>query len=196
MKALKAGFTMIELLVVIAIIGVLSTIGFSMFGAIDTAEQKNANDMCAQLANAWSICINKLPPGSLNELVEKGVNEMDTDMCAILGSQGVFDVAYLIEGQDNPDGLENSKNSDAELKYGLLSPIGLEYFKAGAAENKIREHLYQFVLDIDNNGQIDTQDGMPSVLITKGKAIAGSAVVWCWPKDDAKRNKEVYAKSW
>lgn len=196
MKTLKAGFTMIELLVVIAVIGILSTIGFNMFSAIDTAEQKNANDMCAQLASAWALCIDKLPPGSLDKLVKKGVNEMDTDMCAILGSQGVFDVAYLIDGEDNPDGLEKSKNSDAELKYGLLSPIGMELFKAGAPEGAIREHLYQFVLDMDNNGQVDTQDGMPAALITRGKAIAGSAAVWCWPKDESKRNQETYGKSW
>lgn len=199
-QKIKAGFTLIELLVVIAIIAGLATLGFTMFGAIDDADAGVANDRCKQIADAFVLASKKLDtlPSDQNPIPD-GVNDIDPDICAILAKDGGFSVAYLsdTDSDENARGLEKNKNADAELKYGLLSPIGLKLFEAGASESKIKEHLIQFVYDKNGDGQIDTADGMPKQLLPDGEPIAGRAAVWCWAEDDdARSNYEVLGKSW
>lgn len=199
-QKLKAGFTLIELLVVISIISILATMGFMMFGAIDDAEAGVASDQCKQIANAFVIASKTLDaiPSDQNPIPD-GVSDIDPDICAILATEGDFSVAYLDteDSENNARGLEKNKNSDAELKYGLLSPIGLKLFEQGASESKIKDHLIQFVYDKNQDGQIDTADGMPKQLLPDGEPIAGRAAVWCWAEDDdAQSEYRVLGKSW
>lgn len=197
-KNLKAGFTLIEILVVVSILAILSGIGFSLFSAKDRAEEKNASDICKQIADAWTIASQDID--ALDQCpIPSGVQDIDPDMCAILAVNGGYSVAYLDEtnDSDNARGLKKNKNADAELKFGLLSPIGLKLFKSGASESDIKEHLYQFVYDTTGDGQIDAADGMPNQLLPKGEPIAGKAAVWCWPEeDDARDDYRVFGKSW
>jgi prepilin-type N-terminal cleavage/methylation domain-containing protein len=195
--SLKAGFTLIELLVVISILGILSGIGFSLFSAKDRAEEHQASEKCKQIADAWVLASRDLD--LLDQCpIPSGVQEIDPEMCAILAVNGGYSVAYLDEESDNnARGLTKNKNADAELKYGLLSPIGLKRFKAGASEGDIKDHLYQFVYDTTGDGQVDTSDGMPAQLLPKGQPIAGKAAVWCWTEDEDERNNyRVLGKSW
>lgn len=196
-KRLKAGFTLVELLVVIAIIAILAGIGFSLFSAKDVAEGRNASDICKQIADAWTIAAVDIDAGD-ESIIPSGVQKIDTDMCEILAEFGKYSVAVLKDDNDeNARGLRKNRENDPELKYGLLSPVGLKLFKSGANESTIKEHLYQFVYDTTGDGQIDAADGMPKQLLPGGQPIAGKAAVWCWPEDDEDRkNYKVLGKSW
>lgn len=196
-RRFRQGFTMIELLVVIVIIGVLSglTIGATAH-FIESARKKNAADMCRQIAVAWSKFHTDTSfwPDTYG-INSPGVKKMDTEMCLVLGSGGFLDVAYIDENATS--GQKKNKDNDSQLKYGLLSPIGEKRFKKGSSSNsKMERYLYQFVLDVNEDGVIDASDGMPEK-VRGGTTIRGEVAVWCWPEDeDAEKNGEVYAKSW
>ncbi len=195
----RAGFTMIELLVVIVVIGLLASVtlvGVSSY--IESGKKKNAQDVCVQVATAWTTYYNNHHGVWLADGLDNGgVKQMDTDMCAVLGSEALLDVLYLEEDGSEPEGLKKNKENEAELKVGLLSPIGQEMFDSGARGSNLKDYLYQFVLDVDGNGIIDGSDGLPGALNPGNGGIRASAAVWCWPKDAAARNDgEVFAKSW
>ncbi len=198
-KFRRAGFTMIELLVVIVVIGLLASltlVGVSSY--IESGKQKNARDVCSQVATAWTTYYNNHHGTWLAEgLDNSGVKQMDTDMCYILGSEALLDVLYIDEDGNAPEGLKKNKDDEAQLKVGLLSPLGQEMFDNGARGSMLKDHLYHFVLDVDGNGIIDSGDGLPSALDPGTGGIRATAAVWCWPKDEtAKANGEVFAKSW
>lgn len=189
----KRGFTLIELLVVIVIIGILggtALVGFSNF--FTRAEQKNANEMCKQIADAWTRYYSDL--GFWPSAVDSAsTQEMDTDMCAILGQAKLLDVNYIISGEeaDTASGLTRNRDDDPQLKFGLLDPTGLERFNRGERGADLKEHLYQFVLDHDGDGRIT----LPGEI--GGGEIQATAAVWCWPEDDAARQDgDVFGKSW
>ena len=196
-SARRSGFTLIEILVVIVIIGVLGALGMGGYNHfIEQARKKNAADVCSQIATAWSNYHRDL--GFWPEeygIASSGVKEMDPDMCLVLGKAKLLDVLYIDD--DAPKGFKSNKNKESELKYGMLDPIGERLFKRNASAQKIKDHLYQFVLDSNEDGIVDSSDGMPAAL-TRGKKIRGDVAVWCWPedKDAAEQDGEVYAKSW
>ena len=193
----KRGFTLIELLVVIAIIGILGGVSFGGYQHfIEQARKKNATDVCAQIKTAWTNFHREI--GFWPEeygIANNGVKQMDTDMCLVLGKAKLLDVLYIDDDAEN-NGLKKNKDNDAELKYGLLSPIGKKRFDTGRTGSQVTDHLYQFVLDVNEDGVIDGSDGMPAAL-TRGRTIRGDAAVWCWPEDESLRNEgETYAQSW
>ncbi|MGN0890757.1 MAG: prepilin-type N-terminal cleavage/methylation domain-containing protein [Candidatus Spyradenecus sp.] len=194
--SLREGFTLIEILVVIVIIGVLGGLGMGGYSYfIEQARKKNAADMCAQIATAWTNFHRDLTfwPDEY-KIGSSGVKEMDTDMCLVLGKGKYLDVLYI--DSDSPAGLKRNKENEAELKYGMLDPIGERLFKRNPRSAKIKEHLYQFCLDVNEDGIVDGSDGMPANVL-QGKKIRGDAAVWCWPEDEAARSEgDVYAKSW
>lgn len=192
----RRGFTLIEMLVVIVVIGLLGTLGFGGYSHfIEQARKRNAADLCAQIATAWTNYHRDLGfwPDSYG-IASSGVKQMDTDMCLVLGKAKLLDVLYI---DDNAaTGLKRNKENDPELKYGMLDPIGERLFKRNPKSAKIKDHLYQFVLDVNEDGIIDSSDGLPAK-IAQGKKIRGDAAVWCWPEDeDAKSDGETYAQSW
>lgn len=196
----KQGFTLIELLVVITIIGIL---GGASFGGymhfIEQARKKNAADVCMQIKTAWSNYHRDIGfwPDAYN-IASSGVKQMDTDMCLVLGKAKYLDVLYIDEDASNQAqrGLKSNKENEAELKYGLLDPIGKKRFDNGRNGAQVTDHLYQFVLDVNEDGVLDSSDGMPAEL-TKGRTIRGDVAVWCWPEDDElRREGETYAQSW
>ncbi len=193
MRTLKQGFTLIEMLVVIVILGILVGAGLGAYGHfMEQARQKNAADVCAQLAAAWTTYHNDV--GFWPDAVKRsGTQEMDTDMCAILGKAGAFDVMYIdsSNSNDTASGLKRNRDSESELRYGLLDPIGLKRFRQGMSGNAVTDHLYQFVLDDDEDGVIE----LPSEV--GGGTVRADAAVWCWPEDEADRNAGItYAQSW
>lgn len=190
------GFTLIELLVVIVIIAILGAAsigGYAHF--LEQARKKNAADMCEQIKVAWTNYHRDLGfwPSEYS-ISNSGVKAMDTDMCLVLGKAKLLDVLYI---DDNAaSGLKRNKEKESELKYGLLDPIGLDFFKRNRSASKIKDHLYQFVLDVNEDGVVDASDGMPASLL-RGKTIRGDVAVWCWPEDDAARKDgDTYAQSW
>lgn len=193
----KRGFTLIELLVVIAIIGILGGASFGGYQHfIEQARKKNATDVCAQVKAAWTNFHREI--GFWPEeygIANGGVKAMDTDMCLVLGKAKLLDVLYLDDDAEQK-GLKRNKDNEAELKFGLLSPIGKKRFDNGRNGAQVSDHLYQFVLDVNEDGVIDGSDGMPAALI-RGRTIRGDAAVWCWPEDDDLRKEgETYAQSW
>ncbi len=189
----RAGFTLIELLGVIVIIAILASsllMGYGHF--MERARQKNAADVCAQIAAAWTRYHDDLGfwPDAIRS---SSVQAMDTKMCEILGEAKLLDVLYLdtSSGADNASGLERNKKDEPELAFGLLDPVGLRFFDEGRSDSDIRDHLYQFVLDEDGDGVIS----LPSEV--GGGEIRAAAAVWCWSEDeDDRRDGIVYAKSW
>ncbi|MEG1479824.1 MAG: prepilin-type N-terminal cleavage/methylation domain-containing protein [Kiritimatiellia bacterium] len=189
------GFTLIEVLVVIVIIAIL---GASSFGGyahfMEKARQKNAMDVCEQIKTAWTSYHREI--GFWPDKVSKnGVHQMDTKMCEIIGKANLLDVLYIDDSQQTT-GLNRNKDKESELKYGLLDPIGLKRFKRGQTGKKVTDHLYQFVLDVNEDGIVNGDDGLPAK-VSKGRTLRGDIVVWCWPEDDeAKADGETYAQSW
>ncbi len=198
-KVWRGGFTMVELLVVIVVIGILSSItlvGVSSY--IEAGKQKNAKDVCAQVATAWTAYSDNHHGIWFAEgLDNAGVKQMDTDMCRVLGSEGLLDVLYLEEDGSEPEGLRANKDRESELKVGLLSPLGEEMFAAGKRGGELKDYLYQFVLDVDGNGIIDGSDGLPAALNPGNGGIRAKAAVWCWPESaEARADGEAFATSW
>lgn len=190
----RSGFSLIELLVVIVIIAVLSAAGGGAYmHFIEQARRSNASDTCAQIATAWTNYHREL--GFWPDPVGKsGVQEMDTEMCEILGKAGLLDVLYVDDSETN-SGLTRNRQNDPELAVGLLSPVGLELFERGVRGARVEEHLYQFVLDANEDGVVDSSDGLPGEF--GGVKVRGDAAVWCWPEDeDARRDGEVYGCNW
>lgn len=188
----RKGFTLIELLVVIAIIGLLGTVTFT--GArswIRSGKAHNAREVCDQIKTAFTKLHDDLGfwPDDINS---SGTQEMDPDVCAILGSMKLLDVQY-IDSQNSSNtasGLKSNKDNSSQLKVGLLSPLGEDRFKAGRSNSNLKDYLYQFVIDRDENGIVDSSDGLPSGLgVSK---VSGSAAVWCWDDD----GETIFAKSW
>ena len=191
-----SGFTLIELLVVIGIVGILGAAGMGGYAHfIEQARKKNAADICDQIKVAWTNYhrdIGFWP--SEYRIAQSGVKAMDTDMCRVLGKAGLLDVLYIDD--DSATGLKRNQSNSAELKYGLLSPLGQKAFKNGKSGSDVTDYRYQFVLDVNEDGIIDSSDGMPSELL-QGKKIRGDAAVWCWAEDKSLRKEgETYAQSW
>jgi hypothetical protein len=112
-----------------------------------------------------------------------------------LGKSKFLDVLYIDEDSENR-GLKRNKENEAELKYGLLDPIGKKRFDNGRSGAQVTDHLYHFVLDVNEDGVLDGADGMPASLL-QGRTIRGDAAVWCWPEDeDAQKDGDTYAQSW
>lgn len=196
---MKHGFTLIELLVVIAIIGILAGLAFGGYGHfIEQARKHNAAEVCSQIKTAWTNFHREYDcwPDEYS-LSSSGEKKMDTDMCLVLGKAKLLDVLYLEDNSNDSRGLKSNKENEAELKVGLLSPIGKKKFDNGKRGSQVTDYLYHFVLDVNEDGIIDTSDGMPAEL-TKGKTIRGDCAVWCWPEDvtTAKQEGETYAQSW
>ena len=189
----RRGFTLIELLVVIVILGVLIAACAGAYAHfIEQARRKNAADVCAQIAAAWTTYHRDLGFWP-EEVGRSSVQEMDTEMCTILGKAGVLDVLYIdsSNSSDAADGLRRNRENVAELRYGLLDPIGQRLFDAGQRGSAVEEHLYQFVLDDDEDGIIN----LPSEV--GGGTVRADAAVWCWPESDEARSAgETYAQSW
>ena len=196
-KQMKRGFTLIELLVVIAIIGILGGASFGGYQHfIEQARKKNATDVCAQIKTAWTNFHRETGfwP-DVYGLDSSGVKKMDTDMCLVLGKAKLLDVLYIDEDSDNR-GLKRNKENEADLKYGLLDPIGKKRFDNGRSGSQVTDHLYHFVLDVNEDGVLDGADGMPAALL-RGRTIRGDAAVWCWPEDEeAQKDGDTYAQSW
>lgn len=193
----RHGFTLIELLVVIAIIGILGGASFGGYQHfIEQARKKNATDVCMQIKTAWTNFHREIGfwPDEYG-IANAGVKQMDTDMCLVLGKAKLLDVFYIDDDARN-NGLKSNKQNEAELKYGLLDPIGKKRFDNGRSGSQVTDHLYQFVLDTNEDGVLDGADGMPAALI-RGRTIRGDVAVWCWPEDDELRSEgETYAQSW
>lgn len=196
----RAGFTLIELLVVIVILGILGGVsvgGYATF--MESARKRNATDICEQIKVAWTNYHRDL--GFWPEeykIASSGVKQMDTDMCLVLGKAGLLDVLYI--DKDAVDskaqaGLRRNKDKEAELKYGMLDPIGAKRFKQGRSGRDVTDHLYQFVLDVNEDGVIDASDGLPASLSVPGGKVRGDAAVWCW-EEGGEKSGEVYAQSW
>lgn len=190
----KRGFTLIELLVVIVIVGILASTGLVAYtGFIERAEQKNAADMCAQIATAWTRYYDEIGfwPSVLDT---SSSQEMDTEMCEILGKAKLLDVNYIDSNNsgDSASGLRRNKEDDPQLKFGLLDPFGLEMFDAGDRSTQVKDHLYQFVVDTDGDGRITLPNEVG------GGEITAPVAVWCWPEDidEGKQDGEPFAKSW
>ena len=199
-QASRAGFTMIELLAVIVILGVLSTLTIGGYAAfMEKARQKNAADLCEQVKVAWTNYHRDL--GFWPEeyrIASSGVKEMDTDMCLVLGKAGLLDVLYIDESASDSrsqTALRRNRDNDAELKYGLLDPIGTRRFQKGRSGTDVTEHRFQFVLDVNEDGVVDASDGLPAAIAPANGKVRGDAAVWCWP-EEGKSAKETYAKSW
>lgn len=200
LRARRAGFTLIELLVVIVILGILGGItagGYTAF--MESARRKNAADDCKQIAVAWTNYHRDV--GFWPEeykIASSGVKSMDTDMCLVLGKAGLLDVLYIdTDATDSTTqaGLRRNRENEAELKYGMLDPIGAKRFKQGRSGSDVTDHLYQFVLDVNEDGIVDSSDGLPAKLSVPGGKVRGDAAVWCWA-EDGEKNGEVYAQSW
>lgn len=193
----RSGFTLIELLVVIVILGILSAASIGAYSHFfEQARKKNAAEICDQIKTAWTNYHRDL--GFWPDKVAKtGVQEMDVEKCEILGKAQLLDVLYIDDDNNNSAaGLQRNKDKEAELKYGMLDPIGQKLFDRGASGSRVTEHLYQFVLDLNEDGVIDSSDGMPAN-VRQGRTIRADAAVWCWPEDEDARNEgETYAKSW
>ena len=195
----RAGFTMIELLVVIVILGVLTAAtmgGFTHF--IESAHKKNAADICEQIKVAWTNYHREV--GFWPEeykISSANVKQMDPDMCLVIGKAGFLDVIYIDKDGDDQTqrGLKKNKDKEAELKVGMLSPLGTKLFKAGRRGKDVEQYLYQFVLDVNEDGIVDGSDGLPSKLQVAGGKVRGDAAVWCWAKD-GETTGEIFAKSW
>ncbi|HIV08490.1 MAG TPA: prepilin-type N-terminal cleavage/methylation domain-containing protein [Candidatus Spyradenecus faecavium] len=190
----KRGFTLIELLVVIVIVGILTSAAMMAYGGfIERAHQKNAAEMCAQIATAWTRYYADMGFWP-NALSSSSVQEMDTEMCTILGKAKLLDVNYIDSSNtgDAASGLRRNKDDDPQLKFGLLDTFGLRMFEDGFSESEIKKHLYQFVLDADGDGRIT----LPGEV--GGGEINATAAVWCWPEDVevGKQDGEPFAKSW
>lgn len=197
MKALRSGFTLIELLVVIVILGILSTASIGAYSHFfEQARKKNATEVCDQIKTAWTNYHRDL--GFWPDAVGKsGVQEMDTEMCEILGKAKLLDVLYIDDNSANAaSGLKRNREKDSELKYGMLDPIGQKLFDRGVTGSRVTDHLYQFVIDQNEDGIVDGSDGMPAEL-TRGRTIRADVAVWCWPEDEeARKDGETYAQSW
>lgn len=192
----RSGFTLIELLVVIVILGILSTASIGAYSHFfEQARKKNATEVCVQIKTAWTNYHRDL--GFWPDAVAKtGVRQMDTEMCEILGKAKLLDVLYIDDDSDGASGLKRNRENDAELKYGMLDPTGQKLFDRGVTGSRVTDHLYQFVLDVNEDGVVDASDGMPADL-TRGRTIRGDVAVWCWPEDeDARADGETYAQSW
>lgn len=192
-NAARKGFTLVELLVVIVILGVLIAACAGAYAHfIEQSRRKNAADVCDQIAAAWTTYHRDLGFWP-DEVGRSGVQEMDTEMCTILGKAGVLDVLYIDSSDSNSaaDGLRRNRDNVAELRYGLLDPIGQRLFDNGRRGSEVEDHLYQFVLDDDEDGVIE----LPSEV--GGGRIRADAAVWCWPESrDARNAGETYAQSW
>lgn len=197
MKASRTGFTLIELLVVIVILGILSAASIGAYSHFfEQARKKNAAEVCDQIKTAWTTYHRDLGFWP-DQVAKNGVQEMDVEMCEILGKAKLLDVLYIDDDSTNAAaGLARNKNKEAELKYGMLDPIGEKLFKRGATGNRVTDHLYQFVLDVNEDGIIDASDGMPANVM-QGRTIRADAAVWCWPEDEeARSDGDTYAQSW
>lgn len=197
MKASKAGFTLIELLVVIVILGILSAASIGAYSHFfEQARKKNASEVCSQIKVAWTNYHRDLGFWP-DKVAQSGVQEMDVEMCEILGKAKYLDVLYLDDDSQNAaSGLKRNKDNEAELKYGMLDPIGQKLFDRGATGSRVTDHLYQFVIDQNEDGVVDGSDGMPANLLN-GRTIRADVAVWCWPEDeDARSDGETYAQSW
>lgn len=196
MKASKTGFTLIELLVVIVILGILSAASIGAYTHFfEQARKKNAAEVCNQIKTAWTNYHRDLGFWP-DDIGRSGVQEMDTEMCEILGKAKLLDVLYIDDDDDGSSGLKRNRNNDSELKYGMLDPIGQKLFDRGVTGNRVTDHLYQFVLDINEDGVVDASDGMPAELL-RGRTIRADAAVWCWPEDEsARQDGDTYAQSW
>ena len=184
----RRGFTLIELLAVIVILGVLVAACAGAYAHfIEQARRKNAADVCDQIAAAWTTYHRDLGFWP-DEVARSGVQEMDSEMCTILGKAGVLDVIYIDSSNSNDaaDGLRRNRENVAELKYGLLDPIGQRLFDAGRRGSEVEEHLYQFVLDDDEDGFRGEEvarfgdaaaEGAPQVFFGEGEAAAADAVL-------------------
>lgn len=191
----RSGFTLIELLVVIVILGILSTASIGAYSHFfEQARKKNASEVCHQIKTAWTNYHRDL--GFWPDAVGKnGVQEMDTEMCEILGKAKLLDVLY-IDDSDSASGLKRNREKESELKYGMLDPIGQKLFDRGVTGNRVTDHLYQFVIDLNEDGVVDASDGMPAELV-RGRTIRADVAVWCWPEDEeARKDGETYARSW
>lgn len=192
----KRGFTLIELLVVIVIVGILASTGLVAYtGFIERAKQKNASEMCAQIATAWTNYYYDTMKGHWpSKLDNSSTQEMDTEMCEILGEAKLLDVNYIDSNNsgDSASGLRRNKEDDPQLKFGLLDPFGLEMFESGDRSAQVKEHLYQFIVDTDGDGRITLPNEVG------GGEINATVAVWCWPEDieEGKRDGEPFAKSW
>lgn len=197
-KCFKQGFTLIELLVVIVILGILGGASFGGYNHfIEQGRKKNATDVCMQIKTAWTNYHRDIGfwPDAYG-ISSGGLKQMDTEMCLVLGKAKLLDVLYIDEDSDNKAqrGLKSNKDKESELQVGLLDPIGKRLFDGGRRGAQVEEHLYQFVLDIDENGIIDGSDGMPAAVMN-GRTIRGDVAVWCWP-EEGKNATEPYAQSW
>ncbi len=188
-KQLKSGFTLVELLVVIAIIGTLSAAFYGVYTQfIDEAKDSQTSEVCHQIKTAWSRYHTEAE-GWPDEMQGSRVYRMDPDTCEIIGKTGFFDVLY------NDNGRYNSQQvaKEPELAVGLLSTIGLRKF-ALTPKADLTDYLYHFCIDINEDGMIDSKDGLPSVF--SNLTIRGDVAVWCWPEEGENNDGFTSGQSW
>ena len=196
----RSGFTLVEMLVVVAIIGLLASIAFPAFGALqDKARAARTRNTLVGIVQGWTSLLHdcrRFPPVTmLNQISDSGTNDgdlhfpMNQQACNVLnwytGDEKRYDeiVKNVNTGSKElpstrSDGTrlveQNFERNAIQWRYGILSHWGERKANSSAKKTDLTPYLIWVVLDTNGNNELTA----PNRDVLKASVAAWCASAW------------------